>query len=113
MRISQVSQANIVRPLPKQSIEANEEKKQKEHPIASKSEKEVYKPSEKEAKKPVAYGSMSEKERNNVIAELKKETEKLYNSMKTLIEKLLQQQGFSLQDFQKGEIYLLDIEVDD
>lgn len=113
MRITQVSQANIVRPIQKQPSEANEEKKQKEHPIASNLEKEVYKPSEKEVKQPGAYGNMSEKERNNVIAELKKETEKLYNSLKTVVEKLLQQQGFSFQDFQDGEIDLRDIGVDD
>lgn len=113
MRITQVSQANIVRPIQKQPSEANEEKKQKEHPIASNLEKEVYKPSEKEVKQPGAYGNMSEKERNNIIAELKKETEKLYNSLKTVVEKLLQQQGFSFQDFQDGEIDLRDIEVDD
>lgn len=113
MRITQVPKANIVRPLPKQSSEAIEGQKQKNHPIASKPEKEVYKHVQKEEKRRGAYGNMSEKERNNVIAELKKETEKLYNSMEKLVEKLLKQQGFSFQDFQNGEIDLRDIEVDE
>lgn len=113
MRITQVSQAKIVRPLPKHSSIADDEKKQKEYQIVTKSEKEVYKATQKEEKKPGAYGNMSEKERNKVIVELKKETEKLYNSMEKLVEKLLNQQGFSFQDFQNGKIDLRDIEVDE
>jgi uncharacterized coiled-coil protein SlyX len=113
MEITRVSQPNIIRTLPKQSSESDEVKNQKDLPIAAKEEKEVYIPTQKEEKQTGAYGNMTEKERNNVIAELKKESEKLYDSMKTLIEKLLNKQGFSYEDFEKGQIDLRELEVDD
>lgn len=69
---------------------------------------EVYSPSE-----PPPVKDMSEKERGKHIEELRQKSEKHFESLKNLVRKMLEKQGYTFQDIHDGKIDWDTFEVDD
>lgn len=98
----------VVPSAPSKAPSSESKNTQKETDQATKQKSEGYTPSKRPPVK-----EMSPAERETYIAELKQKSEKHFESLKNLVRKMLEKQGFSFQDVKDGTIDWDAFEVDE
>lgn len=107
MEMSQIS-TKVVQ-LPPSANENAAKKPSDPSPVEKRKEvTEEYSPSKRPPVK-----EMTQEERSNYIEELKQKSEKHFESLKNLVRKMLEKQGYTFQDIHDGKIDWDTFEVDD
>lgn len=100
--------SHVVPPAPSKATSSESKAVHKDTEQTPKQQTETYSPSKRPPVK-----EMSAEERESYIEELRQKSEKHFESLKNLVRKMLEKQGFTFQDVQDGKIDWDTFEVDD